>query len=286
MQRVEVYYKPSKLDDAVQLLSHHPGAKVLAGGTDLIIQLNEWTVSPACLIDIGAIPELTGIRENNDSVVIGSMTRFADIASNAMIRENFRALSEAAGQVAAPQVRNRATIGGNVANGAVAADSVPALMALGATAELVSVDGTRYVPISELMLDLNKTAIRENEILSGIVLPKTKRISAFQKIGRRKAQAISRICLAVSLEMDESIVTDVQVAVGAAGRTAYLCPSVSEVLEGKPLNESTIEKACQAVEKKVREVLGARSTATYKSLIASASLERALLSLKDGEIYG
>ena len=203
MQRVGEYRKPASISEATAFLAEIKGCKLLAGGTDLVIQLNEWALEPSCLIDLSAIPQLADIEVTDQGVWIGSMVTFSRIARHEAIRQSWTALAEAAGSVAAPQVRNKATIGGNVANGAVAADSVPALMALGATAKLVSQKGERQVPVADLMLDLNKTDIKEDELLTAFYIPKQNVISAFEKIGRRKAQAISRICLGLALEMED-----------------------------------------------------------------------------------
>lgn len=276
MQRVDEYRKPASIAEATALLAEVKGAKLLAGGTDLVIQLNEWALEPTCLIDLSAIPQLADIDLTDQGIRIGSMVTFSRIARHEAIRESWTALAEAAASVAAPQVRNKATIGGNVANGAVAADSVPALMALGALATLVSQKGERQVPVADLMLDLNKTAIREDELLTAFFIPRQKVISAFEKIGRRKAQAISRICLGLVLEMEAGKVKAAQIAVGAAGRRAYLCPDVSALLIGKELDQATISQAALALDNKVADVLGDRPTAPYKRAIAGASLEKAL----------
>lgn len=283
MQRVKSYESPASISEVIELLAERPGVKLLAGGTDLIIALNEWAISPPGIIDLKRVPELKEIHDDISGLRIGSMVTFSEISENVCIRSKWTALSEAASVVAAPQIRNRATIGGNVANGAVAADSVPALMALGATAELVSVRGIRHVPVSELMLDLNATAIGPDELLTCFRLPNLGAVSAFEKIGRRKAQAISRICLATALNMDGDRVEKAHIAVGAAGRRAYLCPEVSELLVGHTLDEERIKAASDKMEQHVAQVLGERPTAPYKKRIAAASLESALLRLQGGQ---
>ena len=268
-----MFYRLGRLGGS---FSCNEGCKLLAGGTDLVIKLNEWALEPTCLIDLSGIPQLGEIELTSEGIRIGSMVTFSRIARHEAIRESWTALAEAAASVAAPQVRNKATIGGNVANGAVAADSVPALMALGAVAELVSQGGERHVPVADLMLDLNKTDIREDELLTSFFIPRQNTISAFEKIGRRKAQAISRICLALVLEMEDDKVKMARIALGAAGRHAYLCPDVSALLVGNRLDQNTISQAAQALDDKVATVLGDRPTAPYKRAIAGASLEKAL----------
>jgi carbon-monoxide dehydrogenase medium subunit len=276
VQRIDVYLKPRCVEEAVHMMAMNEGAKLLSGGTDLIIQIHDWSVSPPCLVDIGGIPEISRVHEEHDEIVIGSTVTFAQLEKNDLILKYCLALAEAASQVAAPQIRNRATIGGNVGNAAVAADSIPPLMVFDAVVELASIRGIRRVPISELIIDMNKTCIQHDELITCIRIPKVQVKSAFEKIGRRKAQAISRICLAVAVTSSNNVIDNSKIAVGAAGRKAYLCPNVSDVLHGKELTGDSIRDACAVLDETVAEVLGNRPTAPYKRAIASASLERAL----------
>lgn len=280
MQRLESYKKPTKIEEAITYLAQEPQNKLLAGGTDLIIQLIEKSVSPPVLIDLGGIDSLKRLDVEEGNLVIGSTVTFSQLADDERVRTGWAALAEAAASVAAPQIRNRATIGGNVANAAVAADSVPALIVLNAEAELASDRGTRHVPVEDLMLGLNESGIEPDELLTCFKVPATQSRSAFEKIGRRKAQTIARINVAVALDESQGVVTKARIAVGAAGRFAYLCEEASAALVGNPLNDESIQAACQAINQKVADVLGTRPTAPYKRSIAAAALEDALFRLK------
>lgn len=271
------YAIPGSVDEAVKLMADS-GARVLAGGTDLVIQIREKEVSPGMLVDLGHIEALQGIRVEDNVLIIGALTPFSRIAESPLVLEHAPALAAAAGSVGSPQIRNTATIGGNVVNGAVAADSVPTLMALDAQLSLVSAGMTRKVPVESFMKGLNQTDIAPGEILTEIEIPlKESRQMVFEKIGRRQALAIARINIAVVLTSSrDSGVEDAAIALGAVGTTAYRVDAVEEFLIGKQLTPDVISEAQEKIRALVKEKLGSRPTAAYKSEIAGAVLGRAL----------
>lgn len=278
--RVMDYYQPATVAEAAGYLSQAPHTtKILAGGTDLIIQLREGAIKPDYILDLGYIPELRGITEDDDRLVIGSMTTFTQIEQNPLIRKYLPVLAQAASSVGSPQIRNTGTLGGNLVNAAPAADTVIALLALDAQAVLTSSRGDREVAVVDLLAGINKTHVASDEIVSYMVLtiPTPSTYSTFVKLGRRKALAIARLNLGlvVSLE-DNGEIGKVVLALGAVGTTAYRVRQVEEFLTGKQPQPEVFAAAGEIISQVVAEKLGARPTANYKRAIAKAALNRAL----------
>lgn len=276
------YAKPQDLEEALSFLSKAPEAtKILAGGTDLIIQLRSRETEAEYILDLGGLEELKQIRLEGENIILGSMTTFTQVEEDPIIRKHVPVLAEAAGSVGSPQIRNRGTVGGNIANAAVAADSVPALMALDAKVKLVSTAGERVVELVEVPVGLNKTSIRRDEILTEIIIPvpKENTLGAFIKIGRRKAMAIARLNLALQVTFEADRIASARLALGAVGTTAYRVPEVEELLAGQVLSAELVDKACKTVNEVVANKLGSRPTAPYKKTIAAAALRRAFARL-------
>lgn len=276
------YAKPQDLEEALSFLSKAPEAtKILAGGTDLIIQLRSRETEAEYILDLGGLEELKQIRLEGENIILGSMTTFTQVEEDPIIRKHVPVLAEAAGSVGSPQIRNRGTVGGNIANAAVAADSVPALMALDAKVKLVSTAGERVVELVEVPVGLNKTSIKRDEILTEIIIPvpKENTLGAFIKIGRRKAMAIARLNLALQVTFEADRIASARLALGAVGTTAYRVPEVEELLAGQVLSAELVDKACKTVNEVVANKLGSRPTAPYKKTIAAAALRRAFARL-------
>ena len=198
---IKDYYRPQTLEEAVTLLDRSPeNTKILAGGTDLIIQMRLRETKPDYLLDLGGINYLKEVTIKDNCLIIGSMATFNQLQRDPAVLQYLPLLAEACASIGSPQIRSRATIGGNIANAAPAADTLPALLALDAQVRLQSKDGMRTAVLAQILLDINKTDIKPTEILTEIIIPLPEKDScqAFQKIGRRKAMAIARLNLACS----------------------------------------------------------------------------------------
>ena len=275
--RINDYYRPASVPDALKILQSGANTKILAGGTDLVIALRERHVSPDALLDLSGIKELKRIYTDSEGLHIGSMATFSQIEADPNVLKYCPMLSHAASQVGSPQIRNRATIGGNVANAATAADSLPSLLAM--DAEALVQDGTskRYVKVDDLLVGINKTTLKPGELIVEFRLAHRPDVYMdFEKIGRRKALAISRINLGVVLEFDGSAVKKAAVAVGAVGKRAYRAVEIEEFLVGKTLSEEVNQEAASLMDEIVARNLAGRSTTPYKRKIAAAVLARAL----------
>ena len=282
--RILDYYQPSTLEEALVCLGRSSGStKLLAGGTDLIIKIRERSVEAEYIVDLVNVNELKGIVCDGDKLIIGSMVTFAELELNPLIREYTLILAEAAGTVGSPQIRNTATIGGNIANAAAAADSLPPLLALEARVRVQKAGGLREVPIEEILIGVNKTCLLPEEILTDIVIPipQVNTEMAFVKLGRRKALAIARLNLGLAMNMaGDGKMVKVALALGAVGVSAYRVPQVEELLQGKYLIKDTISDACNLISRVVADKLGSRPTAPYKKSIAGAALHKALEDIK------
>ena len=282
--RVKEFHRPQTVDQALALLGQDKTAKLLAGGTDLVIALNERAIHPGALIDLSGVGELNRVYEEGDVLHIGAGTTFTGLQFSPLVAKYCPALCEAAGQMGAVQVRNRATIGGNVANAATAADGVPALIAMDAVAVIKSPNGARTLPVSEVLTGINQTCLEKDELITEFQMKaQPGAAKVFQKIGRRKALAISRINLALCAQMDGKTVRSIRVAVGAVGKTCYRVREVEDFLAGKALAPATIAQAAELMDDVVARNLAGRSTTPYKRRIAWAVLKQGLERIARGE---
>lgn len=261
-----------------------PFVKALAGGTDIVIALNEREAAPEGLVDLSGIGELKNIALRDGELHIGSMATFSQISADPSVNEACPMLAMAAASVGSPQVRNVATIGGNLANAATAADTVPALMAADAKAVVRSANGVRILNVTEIPTGLNKNCLAQDELICEFIVPlHANCFMDFEKVGRRKALAIARINMGIVLDITDGTIEKAAVAYGAVGKTAYRVTELETFLSGKKLNDDLIADAATLVEQIVTEKLGGRKTTPYKKKIAAAVLRRALIKAREDD---
>lgn len=269
MKRFKVY-SPKNLEGVLRCLREAQGEiKLLAGGTDLVIQLREGSVNPDGVIDISGISELKSIKEEEGFVKIGAACSFTEIAENELVKKYGFCLAEAASQVGSEQIRNTGTIGGNIANASPAADALPALVALDASVTVFNATGeSRQVPVNSVSAGAGKNNLAAGEIITEIVFPAlgdTWR-SAFAKLGRRKALAIARINMAAAVEYDaaERVLTKARVALGAVGTVAFRPVRAEEVLIGGNPSPQLKEAFVESLSREVEESIRSRFSMPYK----------------------
>jgi carbon-monoxide dehydrogenase medium subunit len=272
------YYRANSVSEAVSLMQEHPGAKFLAGGHSLIPTLNLRLDDPGVIVDIGRIGELRGISSSHDGVRIGALTTHATIAASRDVPD---ALSQAASMIGDPQVRNRGTIGGNVAHADPASDLPTVLTALGGSFEINGPSGTRIVPAASFFTSLFHTALSDGEIVTAINVPNepAETGSAYAKMSNPASRyAMVGAAASVSVGLAGKC-TGCTVAVGGLTPSATLAPSVSAALVGKDLNEENIGAAAQAVLNDLGdEILGdIHAGANYRKQVAPVYVKRALL---------
>ncbi len=204
--RAFAYERPAHLDAAVALLAEHgPDARLLAGGTDLIIRLRDGTIQPRLVVDLKGIAELDGeIREDDGVLTIGARTVMTDIAAHPRIRQDYQALAEAAAVVGSVQIRNRATLAGNICNASPAADTVPALLVYGARVVAAGPAGTRRIPIDDVLVRSGVTTMARDEIVTAIELPAptARRGSVHVRRTRRRGHDLASVTLACVVDAD------------------------------------------------------------------------------------
>ncbi|MXY22974.1 MAG: xanthine dehydrogenase family protein subunit M [Acidobacteria bacterium] len=272
------YYRASSVADAGRLLAEHPGAKLLAGGHSLIPLLKLRLAAPSAVIDIGRIAELRGISAGGDGLRIGALTTHAEIAASSDVQQHAAALAEAASQIGDPAVRNRGTIGGNLAHADPASDLPTVLAALGATLSVVGPGGERSIAADGFFQGLMMTALGENEVLTAITVPAAGGAgSAYAKFPH-PASRYAVVGAAANVTASNGTCSGASVAVGGLTPAPVRCAGVEGALSGQALTAEAIAAAAEAVAGDVGEDLigDVFASAEYRKAVASVYVRRAL----------
>jgi CO/xanthine dehydrogenase FAD-binding subunit len=267
---------PLTIDSAKTDLENYEGSKILAGGTDLMLDITRKDSSAEYLISLDKIDELKRIKEFKHHVILGSMATFSEVEESESIRKNFSCLIDCCKTMGSPQIRNIATIGGNIVNAAPAADIVPCLMTLDTVFIIENSKTMRRFRCDEYFDNFNKLRLKDNEILTQIIIMKTKGASGFYKLGKRNALSISRISAACYLEAEGGIVTVFRVALGAVGKLPMRLKVIEELVKNKPVDYLYSEKIMETIKDIVCESIGGRKSAPFKRE-ASAGVYREAL---------
>lgn len=283
---MSAWFSPDRLEDALALADRHPDARLIAGGTDLLVRLRREPCA-APLVSLERVVALQGIEEvDEDGVLaIGATTRIAELMRSPLLADRAPLLQRAASDFAAPAVRNMATIGGNLCTASPAGDSLPPLYALGAQVEVVSLAGRRRVPIADFILGPGRTALARGEIVTRVLLPSREPFAwqAYEKIGRRQSLAISVVSFAGLLRLDDDRrVAEAHFAWGAVGPSVVVAPEVADWLIGKPLDQALIDEAARRARNAVSSIGDLRASADYRRALAGNLLRRFLLRVSHG----
>jgi len=246
------YLRPKTISEALDALAHAPKPLALiAGGTDLLLDLKQGRHAPVhTLIDLTFVPEMTALELRGDELYVGAAVPVDRVARDPLVGARARALVEACELIAGPQVRNTATLGGNVAHALPAADGAIALTALDAQAEVASLSGTRRVPFTSLFLGPGKSVIdKSKEIIIGFQLPITNyhQSSCFKRIMRPQGVALPILNCAVWLEREGDVVNDIRIVVGPGGATPFRAIEAENTLRGQPFNDKTFSRALESL---------------------------------------
>jgi carbon-monoxide dehydrogenase medium subunit len=270
------YYRANSVQEAISLMQAHPGAKFLAGGHSLIPILNQRLTDPGALIDIGRISELKGISNGNGRYRIGALTTHVQVANSSALPA---ALFEAAGMIGDPQVRNRGTVGGNVAHADPASDLPTVLTALKATFYIAGQNGTRTVAADDFFIDLFMTALAEDEVLTAVEVPVEDHQtgSAYAKLFNQ-ASRYAMVGVAAQVTVENGRCTSASVAIGGLTPKTTRTSSVEASLVGQTLDADTIATAAAAVQDDLGdEVTGdIHASAGYRRQMATVFVKRAL----------
>lgn len=278
------YAAVTSLTEACELLKgYQERARLLAGGTDLLIKLKKRAVSPGFIIDLNKISNLSFIRVVSEHLHIGGLTRLAQIQKSPLVKHSTLALVEAVNTMASPPIRNRATIAGNLCTSSPGGDTAPALLALDASVKLRSMDRERTVPLTQFFLGPEQNVLRPDEILTEIILPLQKGVSAFIKLGKRNAFTRSVVSVAAFVNVNSGKFKEVRVALGAVAPTPIRSQRVEEALKGAKVGKKSITTAAESVmaELHPREP-SLRASPAYRREIACVLLKRVLSNIAMG----
>jgi xanthine dehydrogenase small subunit len=271
---------PTRLEAALAFLAQGDGApwRPVAGGTDLMVQITgELGEPPERVLDIWGLDELRGISVETDALVLGALTTYTEIRRSPVVTEFLPALAEAAATIGAAQIQNRGTIGGNVVNASPAGDTLPVLLATGAELVLASARGERTVTADEFWTGYRTTARRPDELLVRVRIPLVAdRQVRFRKVGTRRAQAISKVVIAIAWRQASSDApwTDVRVALGSMAATTVRARRAEAALEGSQPTRESADAAAEALMSELSPIDDVRSTADYRRTVAGRVLHR------------
>ena len=269
---------PTNLADAYALLGASDGWRAIAGGTDLMVQITgELAPVPERVLDIWRLDELRGIAAADGRLVLGALTTYTEIRRSPLVAEHLPALAQAAATIGAAQIQNRGTIGGNVVNASPAGDTLPILLATDAVFVLGSARGERAIRAAGFWTAYRQTARARDELLLRIELPLAGgRQVRFRKIGTRRAQAISKVVIALAWREDGGVWRDVRVALGSVADRPIRVPATEGVLEGAAPRRETADHAATTVAREIQPIDDVRSTADYRRLVTGRVLHRLL----------
>ncbi len=282
MYDLKALYEAGSVQDAVRLRLEHPEAQILAGGTDVLVQMREGKRAGKELISIYGINEMRGVSlDGDENIRIGSLTSFSHITKDPIIQKYINVLGEAVDMVGGPQIRNAGTIGGNTCNGVTSADSASTLFAWDAVVELTGKDGVRRLPIQAFYLAAGKTDVRPDEIQTAILIPKASYENCFGhyiKYAMRSAMDIATTGCSVNvvLSPDKKTIVRARIAYGVAGPIPMRAPSAEKAAGGKPLTADTAEAFAQAVLSDIQPRDSWRASKAFREHIAVELAKRCL----------
>lgn len=276
------YFEPETVSDVVALLGRlGKDTRLIAGGTDLLVDMKKGRVEPKHLVSLAKIPGLSHITDDGGSLRIGATTTFREITESRLIKEKYPVLLEAAQSMAGVQIRNMATIGGNICNALPSADTPPALVALDAKVKIAGKSGERVLPLEEFFIDVRKTALESDELLTEVSVPNPPARSgaAFIKLGRTADDlATLNVAARVTLESNGTCKEARVVVGGGVGPTLIRSKKAENLLKGKILDEALIEKAAQAASEELKpRPTSIRASPGYKIEVSKVLVKRALM---------
>lgn len=272
------YYAPKTIAEATKLLTKLDKVSVLAGGTDYVPATRMKGFRPKNIVSLKNLAKYLRHVSFKDGVVkIGALTRMRDIEKSNVIRRHAPHLHEAAAQVGAVPIRNRATLGGNLCNASPAADTAPPLLTLDSVVEIVGPRKKRAVPIEDFFVGVGKTTLKKGEIVSEISFKPWKGGFAFMKIGRRQGEDIAVASAAVSIKMKGEKVSDVKIALGSVAPTPIRARKAEEALLGKEPTEETLESAATKASEESKPIDDVRGSADYRRKMVKVLVRSTLL---------
>ena len=283
MYDIKALYEAASVEEAIALLKQHPQAQIIAGGSDVLVQIREGRRAGVELVSIYGIDEMRGVCLDGDGAIrIGSLTSFSHIAASPIIRKWIPVLGEAVSLVGGPQIRNIGTIGGNTCNGVTSADSASTLMAWDAIVELTGPGGVRRLPIEQFYIKAGVVDLRPAELQTAIIIPRQAwegYYGHYIKYAMREAMDITNLGCSVNarLSEDRQTITDARIAYGVAGPVPMRAPSAEATAKGRPASAETVEAFAKAVLNDIHPRDSWRGSKALREHIAVEMAKRALI---------
>lgn len=294
MYDLKALYEAESVEHAVALLMEHPEAQIIAGGSDVLVQMREGKRAGKELVSIYGIDAMRGVSFEEDGAIrIGSLTSFSHITKDPIIRKYINVLGEAVDMVGGPQIRNIGTIGGNTCNGVTSADSASTLHAWDAIVEITGPEGVRRLPIHDFYIKAGKVDLRPGELQTAIIIPKKAYEGYFGhyiKYAMRNAMDIATTGCSVNVKLseDKKTILDARIAYGVAGPVPMCAPSAEAKIRGKETGRAAVKEFAQAVLEDINPRDSWRAAKDFREHIATVLAERALcesIRLAGGEVH-
>lgn len=275
-----VFHDAATLEEAGSLMTQFaPNARLLAGGTDLLVDLKTGRAKYGHVVALTGIPSLRGITADTNGLRIGALVTPNELAAHPVVKERFTPILDATSKLAAQQIRNMATVGGNIAGAIPSADLPPILIVMGASVIIWSPRGERTVPVESVFVGPRKTSLAPDDILTAIYVPTppSRFGAAFSRFAQRRANACAIAGVAASLRLAENgSIADARIALSAVAPTPILVPGITELLAGQPASNETFMKAASAAAEAAVPISDVRGTAGFRAQIVSVLARRAL----------
>ena len=283
MYDIENYYNAKSVEEAAALLKEHPDTRIISGGSDVLIKIREGKMAGTSLVCIRDIKEIQGVsKKDNGDIYIGAGTTFSHITNDPIIQECIPVLGEAVDQVGGPQIRNIGTIGGNICNGAVSADSAPTVFSMNALLRIEDGNGGRTVPVKEFYLGPGRVDLKRGEILTHVIIP-AEEYQGYRghyiKYSMRKAMDIATLsCSVVSrVNMEKNILEDARITFGVAAPVPFRCEKTEAALKGMSVSEELYQTIEESVRQEISPRDSWRASREFRLQIGGEIAKRALI---------
>jgi len=275
---MDQYFKPKKVEEAVSLITNYGDqAKILAGGTDLLVQMRDRSLTPKCIVDITNIPELNYVKQDRDILKIGALATIRAVELSPIVKDKYVNLYEATHQMATTQIRNMGTVVGNICRASPAADTAPPLLALKSSVEIIGSSGTRIIPLEEFFLGPGQTALEPHEMVLAIHVPElpTGNGTAFLRVTRVAAD-LAKINVSSVVIIKNGICQDARIALGGIAPTPIRARKAEALLRDSRLNEELIKKAAGIAANETKPITDIRSTKEYRKELSEVLVRRTI----------
>ncbi len=280
---IKLYFRPASLKETFQLLTSYSGlAKILAGGTDLLIQQAIESSPETAVVSLRDIEDLRQIEKTAEGdIFVGAMVKHTEVAQSPLVNEYFPALAKASHWVGSPSIRNVATIGGNICNASPSADTAPPILAYDAKAIIVSPSGEKVFGLEDFFTGPSTNALKRGEILKGFVLtPKPGWVADYEKLGLRKAMEIAIVNVCVAVEMDEhKRCSGIRIALGAVAPTPIRAKEAETIFKNQRVTPELIQKCADVAVEETKPISDIRASAEYRKEMVGFLVKKMILNL-------